>query len=112
MTTEEKLDRLTDAIAAQGQGMAELRMALAEQGRNSAEETARLRATLAEQARNISDIAGVVNALAGSIVAHDNQIEALIKLGEAHDLRLKELAEMIANTEKQWQAYLRTLPRQ
>jgi len=66
----------------------------------------------------LADLGGIVNTLPASVVAHDNQIEALIKVAERHDTqfaetdrRLKELAEMIANTEKQWQAYLNTLPR-
>jgi hypothetical protein len=71
-----------------------------------------LRGVVREQARNISDLAGVVSALAGSVASHDDQIAALIKIGEEHDRRLKELTNAIANLEKQWQAYINTLPRQ
>jgi len=45
-----------------------------------------------------------VESLAASVVAHDSQIEALIQLAEKHEAA-------IANLEKQWQAYINTLPR-
>ena len=79
MTTEERLDRLTGMVEAQG--------------------------------KNIGDLTVVVNTLATSVVVHDNQIDALIKIAERHEIRLKEVTEAIANLEKQWQAYLNTLPR-
>ena len=49
-------------------------------------------------------LTGIVDALASSVVAHDNQIEALIKISE-------ENARHWKNLERQWQAYLNTLPR-
>ena len=49
-------------------------------------------------------LTGIVESLAGSVVAHDNQIDGLIKVAEKHQ-------EQIANLEKQWQAYINMLPR-
>jgi uncharacterized protein (DUF3084 family) len=57
-------------------------------------------------------LTGIVDALAASVVAHDNQIEA-------HNRQIGALIETAARHEriwqdlqKQWQAYLNTLPRQ
>jgi hypothetical protein len=44
-------------------------------------------------------------------MAHDQQIAALIQLGEKHERRLNEVTEAIANLERQWQAYINALPR-
>jgi len=49
-------------------------------------------------------LTGIVESLASSVVAHDNQIDGLIKVAEKHQ-------EQIANLEKQWQAYINTLRR-
>jgi len=53
----------------------------------------------------------ILGPLAASIAAHDNQIEALLKNAEATDRAIQELKEMHAHTEREWQAYLRRLPR-
>ena len=53
----------------------------------------------------IDRMIGIVDALASTVVAHDNQIEALIRISE-------ESARNWKNLERQWQAYLNTLPRQ
>jgi hypothetical protein len=50
-------------------------------------------------------LTGIVEALAGTVVAHDNQIEALIQISEENARNWKSL-------ERQWQAYINTLPRQ
>lgn len=50
-------------------------------------------------------LTGIVEALAETVVAHDNQIEALIKVAEKH-------SQEMADLRRQWQAYLNTLPRQ
>jgi hypothetical protein len=50
-------------------------------------------------------LTGIVASLAESVVAHDHQLEILIKVAEEHQ-------KAIANLERQWQAYLNTLPRQ
>jgi hypothetical protein len=49
-------------------------------------------------------LTGIVESLPGTVVAHDNQIDGLIKVAEKHQ-------EQIANLEKQWQAYINMLPR-
>jgi len=51
-----------------------------------------------------------VDALAAS-VAHDNQIEKLILVAEKHGKELQALRELVAATERRWQAYLNTLPK-
>jgi hypothetical protein len=58
--------------------------------------------TVEEQLERLT---GIVASLADTVVAHDNQLDILIKVAQKH-------AESIANLERQWQAYLRTLPRQ
>jgi hypothetical protein len=50
-------------------------------------------------------LTGIVEALAGTVVSHDNQIGALIDVAE------KQAAQLAA-LERQWQAYINTLPRQ
>jgi hypothetical protein len=45
-----------------------------------------------------------VESLAASVVAHDQQIEGLIRVAEKQ-------AAQIAALERQWQAYINTLPR-
>jgi hypothetical protein len=53
----------------------------------------------------LDELKGIVDALAITVVAHDNQIEALIAISEKN-------ARNWENLERQWQAYLNTLPRQ
>jgi hypothetical protein len=65
--------------------------------------------TVEEQLERLT---GIVASLADTVVAHDNQIDQLIKVGENHHARLLELNKAIANLERQWQAYINTLPRQ
>jgi hypothetical protein len=60
---------------------------------------------------NLDKLSKTVEVLADNALVHDAQIEALIHIGEKHSARLAEIAEQVANTEKQWQAYLNTLPR-
>jgi hypothetical protein len=50
-------------------------------------------------------LTGIVASLAETVVAHDSQIEGLIKVAEKHE-------KTIASLERQWQAYINTLPRQ
>ena len=50
-------------------------------------------------------LTGIVEALANTAVAHDNQIEGLITVAEKQSAQLAAL-------ERQWQAYVNTLPRQ
>ena len=50
----------------------------------------------------VETLAGSVVAMDNQIEAHDRQIEALITLAEKHDQALKEMR-------RQWQAYINTL---
>jgi hypothetical protein len=57
-------------------------------------------------------LTGIVESLAGTIVAHDNQIEAHDRqIGALLQVAEKQSAQ-IAAMERQWQAYIDTLPRQ
>lgn len=53
----------------------------------------------------IDRLTGIVDTLAASVVAHDSQIEALIKVAEKQGRAIEDMS-------RQWQAYLNTLPRQ
>lgn len=79
-------------------GMVEIRATLRE---SSAWQNIKDGMTIEEQ---IERLTGIVNALPGTVVAHDNQIEALIEISEKN-------ARNWENLERQWQAYLNTLPR-
>lgn len=50
----------------------------------------------------IERLTNIVNALASSVVAHDNQIEKLITIAEKHEGEMQQLI-------REWQAYLRTI---
>ena len=52
----------------------------------------------------IDRLTGILETLAGTVAAHDAQIEGLITVAEKHQ-------DQIANLEKQCQAYINTLPR-
>jgi hypothetical protein len=54
----------------------------------------------------IDRLTGIVESLASTVVAHDNQIEALIKIAEKHDEQLAKQGERIDSLVRQWQAYL------
>jgi hypothetical protein len=45
----------------------------------------------------IERLTGIVESLAASVVAHENQIESLLKIAEQH-------TKQIASMERQWQA--------
>lgn len=57
-------------------------------------------------------LTGIVESLAGTVVAHNNQIEGLITVAEEQKGRLDEVTKALASLERQWQSYLNTLPRQ
>jgi hypothetical protein len=57
-------------------------------------------------------LTGIVDSLAASVVAHDNQIESLIKVAEKQSAQIAADRERTAALERQWQAYVNTLPRQ
>jgi hypothetical protein len=56
-------------------------------------------------------VTGILETLAGSVAAHDAQIEGLITVAEKHQEELANLGKELANLSKQWQAYVNTLPR-
>jgi chromosome segregation ATPase len=53
-----------------------------------------------------------VSALAATVVAHDNQIEALIRFANRTSQDIRRVDDQIANLTRQWQAYLNRLPPQ
>ncbi|MGO9255534.1 MAG: hypothetical protein ACLQU1_04430 [Bryobacteraceae bacterium] len=54
---------------------------------------------------SVKALTGTVETLASTTVAHDHQIEGLIQVAEKHERAWQDL-------QRQWQAYLNTLPRQ
>jgi ABC-type transporter Mla subunit MlaD len=63
-------------------------------------------------------LAGIVESSAASVVARDNQIGAhtrqigaLIEVAARHQKQIDALVASTADLEKQWQAYIRRLPR-
>lgn len=68
-------------------------------------------------------LTGIVESLAGAVVAHDEQIDGLIQVAQKHQEEMaeysrkhqEEMAELrraIAETDRLWQAYLKRLPPQ
>lgn len=66
--------------------------------------------TIEEQ---IARLTGIVESesLASTVVAHGNQIEGLIKVAEQQTVQITQQTAQIASIERQWQAYINTLPR-
>jgi hypothetical protein len=67
----------------------------------------------------LNRLTGIVDALASSVVAHDDQIDKLIQLADKHNAAFekheKEMADIRrshAETERLFQAYLKRLPPQ
>ena len=65
------------------------------------------------------ELKGIVESLAATVVAHDNQIDGLIRVAEQQRGELSEMRKLaeqhtaqILSLERQWQAYINTLPRQ
>jgi hypothetical protein len=63
-------------------------------------------------------LAGIVETLAGAVMAHDSvreahdrQIGALIKAAEENRAAAVELRKSMADLDRRWQAYLNTLPK-
>ena len=67
--------------------------------------------TLKAVADGLAQLSVSTNNLASSVIAHDAQIEALLIVSEKHEKAIAALAEESARTERQWQAYINTLPR-
>jgi len=63
-------------------------------------------------ASNLDRLTGVVDALANTAVAHDNQIDGLIRVAEQQNIEIDKLRKAMADLDKRWQAYINTLPRQ
>ena len=57
-------------------------------------------------------LTGIVDSLAATVVAHDDQIGNLITLADKHWAEIVELRRSIAETDRLWQAYLKRLPTQ
>ena len=64
-------------------------------------------------------LTGIVESLAASVVAHDDQIgahdeqiEKLILVAQKHQEEIAELRRSQAETDRLWQAYLKRLPPQ
>jgi hypothetical protein len=67
----------------------------------------------------LDKLTGIVETLAGAVTAHDTVLEAhdrqlgaLIAVAERNQVAISKLQESLANLERQWQAYLNTLPKQ
>jgi hypothetical protein len=69
------------------------------------ERVERLTANLESLRGTVDILAGTVNTLGGTVAAHDDQLEKLLVISE-------KSAANWENLERQWQAYLNTLPRQ
>lgn len=67
-----------------------------------------IKMTIEEQ---IARLTGIVESLASPAVAHDNQIEGLVKVAEQQSAQIAQQSAQIASLERQWQAYVNTLPR-
>jgi len=87
MTTEEKLDRLTETVVA-----------------HDSQIEAIIR-TLDRLAATVRTVNSSMATLATSIAAHDQQIDALLTISEENSRKWREL-------NKRFETYLNTLPRQ
>jgi peptidoglycan hydrolase CwlO-like protein len=56
-------------------------------------------------------LTNIVDALASSVVAHDNQIEALIKVVDRNSEQIEKQGKQIETLGRQLQAYLTLLPK-
>jgi hypothetical protein len=61
---------------------------------------------------HLDRLTGIVESLAATVVAHDDQIGNLITLADKHWAEIVELRRSIAETDRLWQAYLKRLPTQ
>ena len=66
----------------------------------------------------IDRLTGIVESLAASVVARDNQLDALTNITRELSVTTRGLlaitenqGKQIASLERQWQAYINTLPR-
>ena len=62
--------------------------------------------------QQLDELRGIVSSLAASVVAHDNQIDGLIRLADKHSRDIARVDRQLANVIREWQAYLKRLPAQ
>ena len=107
MTTDEKLDRLIDLLTARAldQIARGTNGELAALRKHVDDEDAKIRVVLAKASDALTKASDTVAKLADTIAVHDAQIEALITAEQESKRRWDDL-------QKQWQAYLNTLPKQ
>ena len=94
MSTEETLERVVDSLG------------------NLTARVSGLAATVSGVATTVSNLAAVVDTVAGTVASRDDQIEALIQIVEKNSAHIAAQGQQIAALERQWQAYINTLPRQ
>lgn len=62
--------------------------------------------------QRLDRLTGIVESLPATVVEHDDQIAALIKVAQKHQEEMAELRRSMAETDRLWQAYLKRLPPQ
>jgi len=55
-------------------------------------------------ASNLDRLTGVVDGLASTAVAHDNQIDGLIRVAEQQNIEIDKLRKAMADLDKRWQS--------
>ena len=80
-------------------------------------ERAKLKAVTVKE--HIAEIRAMLNSVGAATVYHDDKIEAhdrqiaeLIRLADKQGARIADLVRATENLERQWQAYINTLPKQ
>jgi ABC-type transporter Mla subunit MlaD len=63
-------------------------------------------------AKTLEQLAGVTSALAGSVAAHDRQIGTLITATAELKATVAATSASVSELTREWQAYLRRIPRQ
>ena len=97
MTIDERLEALTQSVEL-------IASTHADSDRRTRQGFETLTGLHADTDARINKLIDLAETQQRQIEAHDTQIDALLTLAEKH-------AESQANLEKQWQAYIRTLPR-
>ena len=59
----------------------------------------------------ISGLATAAERHAAAVEKHDEQIEALLTIADKHAVELTALRAVVTDVNRQWQAYINTLPR-
>jgi len=55
-------------------------------------------------ASNLDRLTGVGDGLASTAVAHDNQIDGLIRVAEQQNIEIDKLCKAMADLDKRWQS--------